>query len=68
MQKLNKAINADASGCFKSIAMHPAICMYDDQAFDDMSEESEKKLIIIKKSLRPVSSQGMVEQAKKMVN
>ena len=42
-----------------------AICSYDDEAFDNMSEESEEKETIIKKSLRPVPSQGMVEQAKK---
>ena len=47
-------------------AMYPAIRNYDEQAFDNMSEESEeKKTFIIKKSLRPVPSQGMVEQAKK---
>ena len=31
-----------------------------------MSEESENNNCIIKKSLRPVPSQGMVEQAKKI--
>ena len=46
-------------------AMYPAIRSYDEQAFDNMSEESEKDNFIIEKSLRPVSSQGMVEQAKK---
>ena len=46
--------------------MYPAICSYDDETFDDMSEESEeKKTLTLKKSLRPVPSQGMVEQVKK---
>ena len=45
---------------------YTAICSDDEQAFDHMSEESEKKKnFIMKKSLRPVPSQGMVEQAKK---
>ena len=39
---------------------------YDEHAFD-MSEESEKEKFIVKKSLRPVPSRGMVEQAKNMV-
>ena len=47
-----------------SIAIYPAIRSYDEQAFDNMSEESENNFIV-KKSLRPVPSQGMVEQAKK---
>ena len=47
-----------------SIAMYPAIHSYE-QAFDNMSEESEKNNFIIKKSLRPVPSQYMVEQARK---
>ena len=45
--------------------MYTAIRNYDEQAFDNMSEENEKKTFIIKKSLRPVPSQGIVEQAKK---
>ena len=45
--------------------MYPAIRSYDEQAFDNMSEESGKKNFIVQKSLRPVPSQGMVEQAKK---
>ena len=49
-----------------TFAMYPAIRSYDEQAFDyNMSEESENNNFIIKKSLRPVPSQGMVEQAKK---
>ena len=44
--------------------MFPAIRNYDEQAFDNMSEQSEEKNFIVKKSLRPVPSQGMVEQAK----
>ena len=40
--------------------MYPAICSYDDQAFDDMSEEIEKNNFIIKKSLWPVPSQRIV--------
>ena len=46
-------------------AMYAAIHSYDEQAFDNMSEGSEKTSFIIKKSLQPVPSQGMVEQAKK---
>ena len=45
--------------------MPPVICSYDEQAFDNMSVESGKKQLFVKKSLRPVPSQGMVEQAKK---
>ena len=43
--------------------MYPAIRRYDDQAFHDISEKSGKKKIIVKKSLRPVPIQGIVEQA-----
>ena len=50
---------------FISIAIYPAIRSYDEQAFDNMSEESEKKNFIVKKLLRPVPSRRMVEQAKK---
>ena len=43
-------------------AMYPAIRSYDEQAFDNMSEESEeKKHLIVKKSLRPIPSQSLVE-------
>ena len=45
--------------------MYTAIHSYDEQAFDNMSEESDKKNFIVKKSFRPVPSQGMVEQATK---
>ena len=45
--------------------MYTTIRSYDNQAFDNTSEESEKKNFIAQKSLRPVPSQGMVEQAKK---
>ena len=46
--------------------MYPAIRGYDEQAFDNnMSEESENNKFIVKKSLRPIPSQVMVEQAKK---
>ena len=44
--------------------MYTTILGYNEQAFD-MSEESEKKTLSLKKSLRPVPSQGMAEQAKK---
>ena len=44
--------------------MYPAIRSYDDQAFNDMSEESENNFIV-EKSLQPAPSQGMVEQARK---
>ena len=39
----------------------------DDEAFNDNSEESEKKIecFIIQKLLRPVPNQGLIEQAKK---
>ena len=50
---------------FICIAMYPAIRSYDEQTFDNMSEESENNNSIVEKSLRPVSSQGMVEEAKK---
>ena len=43
--------------------LYTTISSYDEQAFD-MSKESEKTTVV-KKSLRPVPSQGMVEQAKK---
>ena len=42
-------------------AMYTVIRSYDEQAFDN----KVKKKPIVKKSLRPVPSQGMVEQAKK---
>ena len=45
--------------------MYVMICSYDEQSFDNMSEESGKKNFIANKSLRPVPSQGMVEQANK---
>ena len=45
--------------------MYPVIRSYDEQAFDNMSEESGKKNFIVKKSSRPVPSQSVVEQAKK---
>ena len=48
---------------FISIAMYPAIRQYDEQTFDDMSEESEKNFII-KKPLWSAPSQGIAEQAK----
>jgi len=50
---------------FISIAMYPAIRSSGEQAFDNMSEKSENNNFIVKKSLRPVPTQGMVEQAKK---
>ena len=37
----------------------------DEQAFNNMSGESEKKYFIVKELFWPVPSQGMVEQAKK---
>ena len=49
---------------FISTAIYPAIRSDDEQTFVNMSEESEKRNFIIKKSLQPVPSQGMVEQAK----
>ena len=45
--------------------MYAAICSDDERAFANKSEESDKKNFIVKKSLRPVPSQGIVEQAKK---
>ena len=45
--------------------MYPEIRSYDEQAFDNMSEESGEKNFIVKKLLRPVPIQGMVERAKK---
>ena len=49
--------------------MYPAIHNFDQQVFDNMSEESGKKKnqisFIVKKSLWLVPSQGMFEQAKK---
>ena len=46
-------------------AIFTAIHSYDEQEFDNTSEESEKTNFIVKKSLRPVPSQGMVDQVKK---
>ena len=45
--------------------MYTEINSHDEHAFNNMSEESEKKNLIVKKSLRPVPSRGVVEQAKK---
>ena len=43
-------------------AMHTTIRSYDEQAFDNMSEESGiNKNFVVKKMLRRVPSQGMVE-------
>ena len=48
--------------------MYPVIRSYDEQVFDNMSEEmGEKNNFIFKKSLRPFPSRGKVEQAKNMV-
>ena len=49
---------------FISTVIYPAIRSYDEQVFDNMSEESEKKNFVVKKSLQPVPSQGMVKKAK----
>ena len=47
-------------------AMSTVIRIYDESAFDNnLSEESGKKNFIVKKSLQPVPSQGMIEQAQK---
>ena len=46
--------------------MYTTIHSYDEQAVVNMSEESEKKPVVVQKSLWPVPSQGMVEQAKNM--
>ena len=46
-------------------AMYTAIRSSDEKAFDNMSEESDKTNFLVEKSLWPVPSQGMVEQAKK---
>ena len=58
------------SSNLKTIALTKAMCTesrsYDEQAFDNMSEESERKNLIVKKSLRPVPIQGVVEEAKKV--
>ena len=43
MQKINKAMNTDVSGHFLSIVIYPVIPTYDDQSFDDMTEEHEKR-------------------------
>ena len=46
--------------------MYTAIRSYDEQAFDNMSEESEEKhfeCFIVDKPLWPVPTQGIVEQA-----
>ena len=49
--------------------MYTEIHSYDEQAFNNMSEEGEKnkhfERFIVKKSLWPVPSQGIVEHAKK---
>ena len=48
-------------------AMYTVIRSYEDQAFNDMSKESEEKknlstFFFIKKMLQPVQRQGIVEQ------
>ena len=45
--------------------MYATIRCYDEQAFNMSKESEKKKTFIVKESLRPVPSQGMVEQAKK---
>ena len=44
--------------------MYSPIRSFDEQAFKHLSEQSKKKNFVVKKSLWPVPSQGMVEQAK----
>ena len=61
-------MNSGVSLPFISIAMYPAIHRYDDQAFDYISEESEKKNFIVKKSLWHIPSQGIVEQTQQNGN
>ena len=57
-----KARTLASPGVYISIVIYPEICRFDDQAFDDTSEESERKTnFVIKKPLRPVPSQGIVE-------
>ena len=46
--------------------MYPAIRSYGEQAFDNEGGKWKKKNVIIKKSLRSIQSQGVVEQAKKI--
>ena len=45
--------------------MYTAIRSYDEEAFDNMSEQSEKKNFIVKRSLQLIPSQGIVVEAKK---
>ena len=65
MQKLKKSHEHWHLQAFISIAMYPVICRNDDQAISDLNEQSEKKTLSFMKLLRPVPSQGIVEQAKK---
>ena len=44
--------------------MYPAIRSYDEQAFDNISEESEQKSFLVKKSLQPVPTRGIVERGR----
>ena len=44
---------------------YPAIHRYDDQAFDDMSEESEKKTFLLRNRCGLFQVKAFVEQAKK---
>ena len=65
---LNKHLPETPGMClrtFINITMYPAIHSYDELAFNNMSEESENNNFIVKKSLWPDPSQGMVEQANK---
>ena len=42
---------------------------YDDQATDDISDESEKKILFVEKSLQPVFQvKALLRRPKKMVN
>ena len=60
-----QALNLETTVLTKG--MYTAIRSCDEQAFDNMSEEGEKKNFILRKSLWPVPSQGKVEQAKKTI-
>ena len=50
---------------FISIAMYLLICRYDDQAFDDMGEECEKKTLLLRNSCSLFQVKALLSRPKK---
>ena len=53
---------------FISIAMYPAIRQYDEQTFDDMSKESEKKTLSLRNRCGLLQVKALLSRPNKMAN